>query len=335
MRHINGDLVGPLLQGFFARHLLAHRNVSPQTISSYRDAFRLLLKFAEANLRTEPVALKVTDLGPDVILAFLDSLEQERNNSARSRNARLAAIRSFFRWVSVARPDLAGLATSVRALPTKRTDHRLIRSLSRTEMQAILAAPNLSFPHGRRDHSLLLTMYNTGARVSEMTAMECRQVEFGGRSSFVHLHGKGRKERTVPLWTRTADALRKWVREQNKEPAALLFTNYRGEQLTRNGVDTILQKAVSLAADACPTLKAKRVSPHIVRHTTAMHLLQSGVDMSVIALWLGHEHLDTTHIYMEADLALKEKALSQIQPAGQTVPRFRATDKVMAFLDGL
>lgn len=336
-RHKNGVLVGPLLQDFFVRHLLVHRNVSPQTISSYRDAFRLLLKFSAAKLHTEPVAIKVTDLGPDFILAFLDSLEQERNNSARSRNARLAAIRSFFRWIAVARPDLAGLATSVRALPTKRTDHRLIHSLSRIEMQAILAAPNLSFPNGRRDHALLLTMYNTGARVSEMTAMECRQVEFGGRTSFVHLHGKGRKERTVPLWTRTADALRKWIREQNKDrdPAALLFTNYRGEQLTRNGVDSILQKAVSLAADACPTLKAKRVSPHVVRHTTAMHLLQSGVDMSVIALWLGHEHLDTTHIYMEADLALKEKALRQLQPAGQETPRFRATDKVMAFLDGL
>ncbi|GCB06828.1 tyrosine-type recombinase/integrase [Ralstonia sp. SET104] len=334
MRHAHA-LVGPLLQEFFVKHLLAHRNVSPQTISSYRDAFRLLLKFAVARLHVEPVAINVTDLGPDVILAFLESLERERNNSARSRNARLAAIRSFFRWIAVARPDLAGLATSVRAIPTKRTDRRLICSLSRPEMQAILAAPDLSSSSGRRDHALLLTMYNTGARVSEITAMECRQIEFGSRSSFVCLHGKGRKERSVPLWTRTADALRKWTREQGKEPGALLFTNYRGERLTRNGVDAILQKAVSRAADACPALRGKHISPHVVRHTTAMHLLQSGVDMSVIALWLGHEHLDTTHIYMEADLALKEQALSRLQPAGQTAPRFRATDKVLAFLDAL
>ncbi|WP_322041260.1 tyrosine-type recombinase/integrase [Burkholderia diffusa] len=332
MRHAHA-LVGPLLQEFFVKHLLAHRNISPQTISSYRDAFRLLLKFSIAKLHVEPVTLNVTDLGPDLILAFLESHERERNNSARSRNAHLAAIRSFFRWIAVARPDLAGLATSVRAIPTKRTDRRLICSLSRPEIQAILAAPDLSSPSGRRDHALLLTMYNTGARVSEITAMESRQIEFGSRSSFAHLHGKGRKERSVPLWTRTADALRKWAREQDKEPGALLFTNYRGERLTRNGVDSILQKAVSRAAGTCPALSGKHVSPHVVRHTTAMHLLQSGVDMSVIALWLGHEHLDTTHIYMEADLALKEKALNQLQPAGQTAPRFLATDKVMAFLE--
>lgn len=328
-------LIGPLLQEFFVRHLLTHRSVSPQTIDSYRDAFRLLLGFVAARLHIEPVALNVTDLGPDVILAFLDSLERERNNSARSRNARLAAIRSFYRWIAVSRPDLAGLATSVRALPTKRTDRRLISSLSRTEMQAILAAPDLASLHGRRDHAILLTMYNTGGRVSEITSMQCRQIEFGSRSSFVHLHGKGRKERSVPLWARTADVLRKLTREQHNEPDTLLFTNYRGERLTRNGVDFILQKAVCRAEQACSSLSLKHVSPHVIRHSTAMHLLQSGVEISVIALWLGHEHLDTTHIYMEADLKLKEEALNRLQPAGQIAPRFHATDKVMAFLAGL
>ena len=328
-------LVGPLLQEFFVKHCLTHRNLSPQTISSYRDAFRLFLKFASAKRHVDPVALSVNDLGPAVVLAFLEDLEHERKNSARSRNARLAAIRSFFRWVAVSRPDLAGLATSVRAVPAKRTDHRLICSLSRAEMQAILAAPNMSSPSGRRDHAILLTMYNTGARVSEITAMECRQIEFGTRSSFIHLYGKGRKERTVPLWKGTADALRKWTREQKKEPNAPLFANYRGDRLTRNGVDVILQKAVSQAASACPALTAKHVTPHVLRHTTAMHLLQSGVDMTVIALWLGHEHLDTTHIYMESDLALKEQALNRLQPLGQIAPRFRATDKVLAFLDSL
>jgi len=328
-------LVGPLLQEFFVKHLLSHRNVSPQTISSYRDTFRLLLKFVAHKSHIEPVAMHTTALSPDVILDFLDHLERERKNSIRSRNARLSAIRSFFRWVAVARPDLAGLATSVRAVPTKRTDHRLICSLSKTEMQAILDAPDLKKPLGRRDHALLLTMYNSGARVSEIMTMDAKQLEFGARSSYVHLHGKGRKERTVPLWPKTADALRKWIREQDKPTDMPLFANYRGEELTRNGVDVILQKAVNLAAQSCPSLKAKHVTPHVLRHTTAMHLLQSGVDTTVIALWLGHEHLDTTHIYMEADLAMKEKALSQLQPAGQSVPRFRASDKVLAFLNTL
>jgi site-specific recombinase XerD len=202
-------------------------------------------------------------------------------------------------------------------------------------MQAILATPDMSSHSGRRDHAILLTMYNTGARVSEITAMAGRQIEFGARSSFIHLYGKGRKERTVPLWKSTADALRKWMREQQKEPNAPLFENYRGDRLTRNGVDVILQKAVSLATSACPALSAKHVTPHVLRHTTAMHLLQSGVDMTVIALWLGHEHLDTTHMYMESDLALKEQALNRLQPLGQSAPRYRATDKVLAFLDSL
>ncbi|MEJ8794664.1 tyrosine-type recombinase/integrase [Trinickia caryophylli] len=242
-------------------NLLAHRNVSPRRSAATATRSVSCSSFSAAKLHVEPVALNVTDLGPDVILAFLESLERERNNSARSRNARLAAICSFFRWIAVARPDLAGLATPVRAIPTKRTDRRLICSLSRPEIQAILATPDLSSPSGRGDHALLLTMYNTAARVSEITSMESRQIEFGSRSSFVHLHGEGRKERSVPLWTRTADALRKWTREQDKEPGALLFTNYRGEKLTRNDVDAILQKAVSRATDACPALSGKHVSP--------------------------------------------------------------------------
>jgi site-specific recombinase XerD len=222
------NLVGPLVQEFFVKHLMAHRNLSPQTVSSYRDAFRLLLTFAAGKVNSQPISLDIHDLGPETVLAFLDDLEEKRNNAPRSRNARLSAIRSFFRWVAVARPDLAGLATSVRSIPTKRTDHRIIRSLAREEVQAILDAPDMAVQLGRRDHALLLTMYNTGARVSEVTAMECRQIEFGARSNFVHLHGKGRKERTVPLWTKTADALRKWIRERNDQPTSPVFVNYSG-----------------------------------------------------------------------------------------------------------
>ena len=328
-------LVGPLLQEFFVKHLLTHRNISPQTVWSYRDAFRLLLQFVAAKMHIEPVALKLTDLSPSVILAFLDSLEIERNNTVRSRNARLAAVRSFFRWVAISRPDFAGLATSILSIPTKRADRRLICALSRPEIQAILGAPNLSTPCGRRDHAMLLTMYNTGARVAEITTMVCSQVELGNRSSFVHLHGKGRKERCVPLWTRTADAIRKWIRERDAMPTSLLFTNYRGEKLTRNGVDCILKKAIAGAMHTCPSLSKKHISPHVIRHATATHLLQAGVDISVIALWLGHESIDTTHIYMESNLAHKEEALGRLQPVGQRTPRFHATDKVMAFLETL
>ncbi|KLU26561.1 integrase [Caballeronia mineralivorans PML1(12)] len=328
-------LVGPLLQEFFLKHLMTHRNVSPQTLWSYRDAFRLLLQFIDTTMHIEPVALSLTHLSAAVILAFLDSLEKERNNAVRSRNARLAAVRSFFRWVAISRPDFAGLSTSILAIPTKRTDRRLICALSRPEIDAILGAPDLSTPCGRRDHAMLLTMYNTGARVSEITAMACSQVELGGHSSFVHLHGKGRKERCVPLWAATADALTKWMREQNAVPTSLLFTNYRGEQLTRNGVDCILKKAIAGGVNSCPSLSKKHISPHVVRHATATHLLQAGVDISVIALWLGHESIDTTHIYMESNLAHKEEALGRLQPAGQRMPRFHATDKVMAFLETL
>ncbi|HEF5870450.1 TPA: tyrosine-type recombinase/integrase [Burkholderia cenocepacia] len=328
-------LVGPLLQEYFIKHLLTHRNVSPQTLSSYSNAFRLLLRFIATKMNIQPVALKLDQLNPAVILAFLDSLEVERNNTVRSRNARLAAIHSFFRWVAISRPDYAGLSTSVLAIPNKRTDRRLICALSRTEIQAILGAPDLSTSSGRRDHTMLLTMYNTGARVSEITSMACSQVELGIRSSFVHLYGKGRKERCIPLWARTADAIRKWMREQDATPAARLFTNYRGEQLTRNGVDCILQKAIASAVPACPSLRQKHISPHVIRHATATHLLESGVDISVIALWLGHESIDTTHIYMESNLAHKEEALGHLRPAGQRTPRFHATDKVMAFLETL
>lgn len=192
-------LVGPMLQKFFIKHLLTHRNVSPQTFSSYSNALRLLLQFIAKKMNIQPVTLKLDHLSPAVILAFLDSLEMERHNTVRSRNARLAAIHSFFRWVAISRPDFAGLSTSVLAIPTKPSGHRLICALSRPEIQAILGAPDLSTSSGRRDHAMLLTMYNTGARVSEITTMACSQVELSVRSSFVHLHGKGRKQRTVPL----------------------------------------------------------------------------------------------------------------------------------------
>ena len=252
-------------------------------------------------------------------------------DTARARQLRLAAIRSFFRLVALRDPAQVSQAARVLAIPVKRTDRQLVKALTRAEMEAILAAPDLSQWSGRRDHALLLTLYNSGARVSEITALEQSQFCFGAQS-FLHFHGKGRKERAVPLWTKTARALQSWFRELSGRRANLAFVSARGRRLTRNGVDYILQQAVERAVNECPSLLDKKITPHVLRHTTATHLLQSGVDISVIALWLGHESIETTHIYLEADLATKERALNKLAPAGAEVPRFKAKDEVLAFL---
>ncbi len=323
--------LGPLLQNFFVDYLCTQKRASSQTIVSYRDTFRLLLEFVRDEHGIEPAAACVVDLDVPIILSFLDHLEQTRHNSIRSRNLRLAAIRSFFRVVALRDPASVNQAARVLAIPVKRADRQIVKALSRAEMEAILAAPDLKQWSGRRDHALLLTLYNSGARVSEITALEKSQFRFGV-NSFLHLHGKGRKERTVPLWTKTARALQSWFREPSLQQTDLAFPSARGRKLTRNGVDYILQQAVDRAVAGCPSLHDKKITPHSVRHTTATHLLQSGVDISVIALWLGHESIETTHIYLEADLTTKERALSKLAPAGVEVPRFKAKDEVLAFL---
>jgi integrase/recombinase XerD len=325
-------LIGPLLQQFFVEHLLQHKHVSPQTTASYRDSFRLLLQYAKNHLKTEPVSLSVKALDAPVILSFLDSLEKDRHNSARSRNVRLAAIRSFFRWLTLRDPEMVGTATQIMAIPVKRTVRRLVQSLTREEIDALLAAPDQAHWQGRRDHALLLTLYNTGARVSEITGLHRDHVQFGV-STCVHLFGKGRKQRDVPLWPKTARALKCWFGELEESPTSFAFPSARGQRLSRNGVDYILKRAAADAA--CPTLSTKRIHPHAVRHTTGSHLLQSGVDISVIALWLGHESIETTHVYVEADLASKERALTKLAPAGAKVHRFKPNDELMAFLNTL
>ncbi|MFL9959383.1 tyrosine-type recombinase/integrase [Paraburkholderia nemoris] len=327
-------MIGPLLQGFFVEHLLAHKHVSPRTVSSYRDTFRLLLQFVRDRTHTEPSSLRIGALDAPIILSFLDHLESERHNSPRSRNARLAAIHSFFRWVALCDPESVGLATRVLAIPAKRTDRLLVQSLSRVEIDAVLAAPDRSQWRGRRDHALLLTMYNTGARVSEITALQQAQVQFGG-SALINLMGKGRKERSIPLWANTAQVLKAWFHELEDTHTSIAFPSHRGRQLSRNGVDYILQQAVSRASSHCPGLTGKRISPHVVRHTTAAHLLQAGIDISIIALWLGHESIETTHVYIEADLATKERALEKLAPTEATPLRFKPADSVFAFLQQL
>lgn len=326
--------LAPILQYFFTEHLSSHKQVSPRTIIAYRDSFRLLLQFLKNSTGKPPSKLCVQDLDAPAILNFLESLETERDNQVCSRNARLTAIRSFFHVVALRDPACVGIVTRVLAIPKKRTDKRLVGYLTREEIDAVLAAPDQGTWIGRRDHALLLTMYNSGARLSEMTCMKRAQVRFDS-TTYLQLHGKGRKERIVPLWAKTGRVLQHWLRELEIKTTEFVFPSIRGTPLSSDGLDYILQQAVKRAAEACPSLLTKRVTPHVVRHTCAMHLLQAGNDMAVIALWLGHESIETTHIYVEADLAMKERALERIAPGDSPVRRFKPDDALLAFLASL
>ena len=327
-------LIAPHVQAFFAEHLCQHKRVSPKTITSYRDTFRLLLTFVKEATGKEPSALHIHDLDAPVVLKFLDYLEHQRGNAIRSRNMRLAAIRTFARFLALRDPESLAITTRVLAIPGKRTDKKLIGYLTRPEVEALLAAPDRSCWGGRRDYALLLTLYNSGARVSEATTLQREQVCFGP-STFLQLKGKGRKERTVPLWSQTSQVLQAWFDELGKRGDPIAFPSARGRPLSREGVDSLLQKAVRKATTVCPSLSMKRITPHVMRHTTALHLLQSGVDIAVIALWLGHESIETTNVYLEIDLAHKEQALQKLAPVEGEVTRFIADDPLLAFLTSL
>lgn len=323
-----------LLQTFFTQRLIAERGVSIHTVASYRDTFQLLLDFAQTRLGRVPSALQVSDLDAPLILDFLDHLETVRGNSARTRNLRLTAVRSFMAYASLRDPTCLPTARRVLAISTKRFDRPALDFLTRTEIDALLAAPDTSTFSGQRDIVLLAVLYNTGARVTEVTRLTNADV-LSDRQSALQLHGKGRKQRTVPLWSSTARKLRAW--QQHIEPAseAPVFPNRFGRPLSRSGVNQRLQTALAAAAEHCPSLATRSISPHTLRHTTAMHLLQSGVDITVIALWLGHEDTATTHRYIEADLALKQAALDRLEDPGSTPTTFAASDQLLAFLDEL
>ncbi len=324
-----------LLQDYFAQRLIQQRQASPRTIASYRDAFRLLLTYAETKTGKPPVELQLEDLNPSLIVGFLDHLEAERKNSVRSRNARLAAIRSFLKYAALRDPTSLPVIQRALAIPMKRFDREVLGFLNHEEIEALLTVPDLSTWSGQRDHAMLSTFYNTGARVSEITALNVSDVTLD-RSHTVLLHGKGRKERIVPLWKQTAATLKRWLGHHGAvRPEAPLFPNRAGTPMSRSGVEDRLATMVEGAGARCPTLKGRRISPHTLRHSTAMHLLQSGVDIAVIALWLGHESLATTHQYVEADLAMKERALQKLQPPSSQQLRFQASDRLLAFLDSL
>ena len=330
---ITSDLAR-LLQAFFCQRLIQQRNVSRQTVCSYRDTFRLLLRFSEQKLGKSAAEMHLADIDASFILAFLENLESQRHNCIRSRNVRLAAIRSFMHYAALQNPEAIPGIQQVLAIPLKRCDRPMVKYLTLDEMNAILAAPDILTWSGQRDRVLLATLYNSGARVSEIIAL--RRVDFErNHDQAVHLHGKGRKERVVPLWKSTIKLLRRWVAQIGSDQQQPLFPNRFGQMMSRSGVESRLRMAVTNAAVQCPSLKSKSVSPHVIRHTTAMHLLQAGVDLSVIALWLGHESVVTTHQYLEADLRMKEKALAKLQPPDINFTRYKPSNDVLSFLDGL
>ena len=323
-----------LLERFFAERLLEHRNASPRTVMAYRDTFRLLLRYAERETGKPPAKLALNDADATLVLNFLAHLETERHNAVRSRNARLAAVRAFARYVALQSPPALHLAQQILAIPMKRFEKPLLGFLSRDEVRAVLAAPDLGTWCGRRDRVMLAVLYNTGARVSEMTGIRVADVTLASTSS-VRLHGKGRKQRTVPLWKETAAEIRRWLEYANLRAGQPLAPNRCGLPMTRANAAERLTLAVTAATQQCPQLHGRKVSPHTLRHTTAMHLLQAGAGITVIALWLGHESPVTTHGYVEADLAMKERALATIAPPGTRHKRYRPSDPVLAFLESL
>jgi site-specific recombinase XerD len=323
-----------LLAAFFTERLMRQRHASPHTIATYRDTFRLLFQFVEHRHRKTPSTLSITDLDAPLLGAFLEHLERERGNSARTRNIRLAALRAFFRYAAVEEPEHVAVIQRVLALPTKRYRQAPVAFLTRPEVEALLAAPDLQRRSGRRDRTLLLLAVQTGLRVSELSKLRCQDIVLK-TGAHVRCHGKGRKERCTPLRSDAVLALHSWLRERNGQPTDVLFPNARGSSLTRDGIAYLLQKYVAIARSRCPSLKRKRVSPHVLRHTTAMELLHHGVDRAVIALWLGHESAETTDMYLHADLSLKEKALSKTAPVSGHAHRFRPDDQLLAFLNSL
>lgn len=325
--------LAPAVQRYFCHYLIGQRDVSPQTINAYRDTFKLLLRFLEKRYRKKADELSVVDLTVSRILAFLDDFER-RGNSARSRNARLAAIRSFIRYTASVEPLLLSFAQRLLAIPPKRFDHCEVGYLTRDQMQSLLAAPDASTKSGLRDRVLLMLMYNTGARVSEITALQIGDLRLDDGGA-IHIRGKGRKQRAVPLWRRTVRLLRQWLKEIDNSPDNSLLPNRRGSMMTRAGVAQRLRRAVGLAAERDSTLRNRRISPHTIRHTTAMHMLQSGIDLSVIALWLGHESIQTTHQYLKADLEMKKKALSAVKSPKLSRSTVTPAKPLFQFLEGL
>jgi len=323
-----------LLQSFFTDRLLRQMRASPHTVSSYRDTFRLLLRYATDRLDKEPSDLALEDLDPSLVIDFLDYLEMQCGNTTRTRNNRLAAIRAFFRHVAMNEPAHILLSQRILAIPQKRHQKRAIEFLERDEMEALVAAPDRSTWIGRRDRSLLLVFVQTGLRVSELTSLRWENVVLS-TGAYVRCDGKGRKRRCTPLRRDAVAALEAWREEQSPVPKDPVFPSARGNRISTDAVERLVAKHARAASRSCPSIAEKNVTPHVLRHSTAMGLREQGVDLSVIALWLGHESVETTQMYLHADIRLKERALARTAPIDGDAGRFQPDDALMAYLESL
>jgi site-specific recombinase XerD len=326
--------LAPLLERFFTQRLMQQRRVSPHTISSYRDTFRQFLQFTAGRLHKTPCALAFDAIDAPLVAAFLDHLEQHQGLSVRSRNLRLTAIHSFFRYAAFELPTHAAQIQRVLAIPSKRFTRTLVRFLTPAEVDALLVAPDRRTWFGRRDYAFILTAVQTGLRLSEITAAKREDLVLG-TGAHIRVIGKGRKERCTPLAKPTAAVLKAWLREPQRGEGQVLFPNAKGEPLSVHGVKYMLSKHGANAAKRCPSLRGKRITVHLLRHTMALDLLQAGVDRAVIALWLGHESVETTQMYLEATLAMKEQALAKTSPRHATLARYRPGDQLLNFLNSL
>jgi len=323
-----------LLEAFFTDRLMRQRQASPHTIAAYRDTFRLLLCYARERLKKQPSELALEDLNAPFINEFLYHLEKNRDNSARSRNLRLAAIHSFFRYAAFEQPEHSALIQRVLAIPCKRCDRALVGFLTPSEVDALLAAPDRGTWGGRRDHALMTFAIQTGLRVSELIGLCCQDISLG-TGPHVRCNGKGRKERCTPLTKHTVSVMRAWLRERGGQSLDPLFPNARGGRLSRDGVEYLVAKYATIAKQKYPSFRNKRVTPHVLRHTTAMDLVQAGVDSSVLALWLGHESVETTQIYIDATMKMKEEILKKTTSPKRGARRYQPEDHVLAFLNNL
>jgi integrase/recombinase XerD len=326
--------LAPTLQSFFTDRLTRQRQASPHTIAAYRDSLKLLLTFASAQEGKTVSHLDINDLNADTVSAFLDHLEHSRGNSVRTRNARLAAIRSLLHYAAPRHPESAATIERVLAIPPKRFDRALIDYLTEPEVDALIAAPDRTTLTGRRDHALLTLAIQTGLRASELTTLRRNDVHLKS-GPHIACRGKGRKHRVTPLTRTTVAVLGAWLREAPGAADDPLFASNRAAALSRDALERRLALHTATATRTCPTLKAKRVTAHVLRHTAAMRLLHAGIDTAVIALWLGHEQIETTRIYLHADLTLKEHALARLTPTHTSPARYRASDSTLAFLESL
>jgi integrase/recombinase XerD len=328
------SLVAPTLEAFFTERLMRQKNASPHTIASYRDCLKLLLAYAQQATGTSPSRLDFTGLDADVISGFLDHLERDRGLSPRSRNVRLAAIRSLFSFAALRHPEHAALISRVLAIPSKRGDRAIVSFLDTSEADALLASPDRSRRLGRRDHALLVLALQTGLRASELTTLRTADLHLG-TGPFAHCTGKGRKERATPLTKTTVTIMKHYLAERGGQPGDPVFAGPGGRPLSRDAIRRLVERHAAAAARDCPSLARKKTTPHTLRHSCAMRLLETGTDITTIALWLGHETSRTTEIYLHAHLALKERAISRTAPPGTSSRRYQPTDSVLTFLESL